>query len=717
MVPQFAVQAVADTTAGAPAMDTLFNFSDQSSSIGVNNGQTAPNYPAFGPLAVRIKLGQPLGGASTTALSLTIDQQTNNGCPMMWYSMQGYSDSNYEHADGPSIGFGNWVDASGTPTGVEYYSGIMTGAAVGNIDPADYYAFNFEACNSGVPVTIAAAPGAQYMCTQQGGPNRNYCYNSDVVGQPFMILTAPAAPHEPVVIVPGIMGSSLARVSDGKELWPDLGDMTSMSGVLSGDAYLDDIALDASGGQTVAMSTPDIVRTVTTTIAFIPIEKVFYKNLIDAFTAQGYVENKDLFVVPYDWRLDLRSQIDALSTKIDAALDASPNRKINVIAHSMGGVLVKELFADHTSPSFIDKLVLVGVPQLGSPKAFKILNYGDNLGLTLGPFDVLSSDEIKRIAQNMPAIYQLLPGDRYVNVDGGYVQDFRNGKNAVLGYAATAQLMTSDPADSRNSGLIADARTLHDRIDNEAVNAPDVYNIVGCSVPTISQFDLYDDGYIDVTRTTGDGTVPEVSAMNLADGFHNYFVLGGAAGINHTGLVTDARPLALITNIIEKGGAADSSLPQDISTSLADCVSGRMDTIEFSAHGPADLEVYDSAGKHAGLLPDGTAEATIPGSSYETIGKNVFVTVPASTSTVKAVIKKTAGTTATSTVTVKVKTKKVATYTNVPLDDASATAEVDLSGPDDENPILAIDEDGDGDVDVTSLPDEAIYAPRVCPAG
>jgi pimeloyl-ACP methyl ester carboxylesterase len=534
-----------------------------------------------------------------------------------------------------------------------------------------------------------------------------------------------STPREPVVIVPGIMGSIVTRVSDGEEVWPNIGKMASLSGILSEDSYLNDLALDAGGQPLLAMSTPDIVRTVTTTIAFVPIQKTFYGNLVDAFVSKGYTENKDLFVVPYDWRLDVRSQANALDAKIASVVAASPNGKINIVAHSMGGVFVKDYLASRADNSFLDKLVLVGVPQLGAPTAFKILNNGDNLGVALGPFDVLSSAEIKKIAQNMPSIYELLPGRRYVQIDGGYVRDFRDGKNTVLGYDETVHLMTSDPADSRNTNLLNIADAFHQGLDAQAVHASDIYNVLGCLKPTISQFNLYDDGVTDVTRTTGDGTVPEVSAMNLADGFHNYFVLGDETGIGHPELVSDPRSLTLITSIIENSTSTSGNLPQGVSTALAACAGGGSgspdasaahdDSVEFSVHGSADLNVYDAAGRHAGPLPDGTTEINIPGSSYEKMGKNIFVTVPASaTSTYKVVGRATVNSedasSTTSMVTIKAKGRKkstvqhAVTYVSVPLENASATAELDFSGFDGDL-ALKFDEDGDGNADATSSPD------------
>ncbi len=771
----------------------LYHWNDQSGAIGTDNSQAGMS---FGPLAVQIKLGQPLGGTGSTTLSLAMYQEGLSGCGIPGYILQGYSDSDYKNADGPPAEFGNWTDASGTPIASRDYAGVIAGTAAGRINPFDYYALSFNACDFGRPVSIAAAPGAIYSCTWQVG---NYCYTADVTGKPFMKLEG-GGPREPVVIVPGIAGSALARASDGEEVWPNIGKMASIGGVLSGDTYLDDLALDAQGHSTVAMSVPDILRTVTTTISFLAVQKDFYGDLIDAFVSDGYVENKDLFVAPYDWRLNIDDATGALDAKIRQAITASSDGKINIVAHSMGGVLIKQYLRDRPDSSFLDKLVLVGVPQLGAPKAFKVLNYGDNLGVAFGPFDILNSSEIKKIAQNMPSLYELLPSSRYVQVNGGYVRDFHNGSNgSVLDYDAIRRLMTSNSSDSRNAALLDAAAAFHARLDGQpvgvsnstnAASATSVYNVLGCRIPTISEFDLYDGDEVDISQTTGDGTVPEVSAMNLADGFHNYFVDGGMTGIDHGGLVADTRPVSLIVALIDDGTVTDDDLPQGISAALADCVAGWHHAsstdgtaggggtgawFAFSAHGSVDLEISDPTGLHTGIRYDGSVELGIPGSSYDAVGDNTFVTVPAlpltststslnastSTSTsiytVKVTKRKTSAavsassttgtsntsgssatsatdtsatstaatstaatsttktTAATTLATVKVKksingkTTDTATYVSVPLQNASATAELDFSGFNGDL-ALAIDNDGDGNVDATSSPTAVLTA-------
>lgn len=711
-MPRFMVRA--ETT-------FAYRFTDQSGTIGTDNWATG----VTGPLEVRIKLGQPLGGAASGTLALTLYQYSTSGCMDPAYRMQGYRDGGYQNADGPGYSFVNWTSSSGAPIALSDYSGIIVGTAAGAINPLDYYALTFDSCDASRPVTIAAAPSASYACTRLGGVGNATCYYADVIGAPFMTLTAMSA-REPVVIVPGITGSVLARTSDGKEVWPNAGEMMSVAGIGSRDSYLDELALDAQGGQPVAMSTPDIVRAATTTIAFVPVREVFYGNLIDAFVADGYAENKDLFIVPYDWRLDVREAEGALAAKIDSAVAASPTGKINIVAHSMGGVLMKDYLAHRADNSFLDKLVLAGVPQLGSPSAFKILNYGDNLGVAIGSFDILNPGEIKKISQNMPSLYQLLPSPRYADIDGGYVWDFRNGKSTMLGYGETTALMTNNPMDSRNANLLQSAAAFHQGFDTAAVNASSVYNIVGCLRPTLAQFNLYDNGVVDVVRASGDGTVPDVSAMNLADGFHNYFVRGDATGIDHRGLISDPRPLALITNIMDQGTVPDAALPEGVSAALGECTgnggapaqgagSGAEDSFEFVQNGRGELHVYDAQNRHTGPLPDGGAEQAIPGSEYETIGGNSFIIVPASSAhTYKIVSRKTASSpapdgAATSTVTLKVKGRrgsgmtKEAIYVSVPLAHASSTAELAFSNFDG-SLGLVIDSDGDGNGDGTIQP-------------
>ncbi|MDR3581896.1 MAG: hypothetical protein P4L67_01335 [Candidatus Pacebacteria bacterium] len=453
------------------------------------------------------------------------------------------------------------------------------------------------------------------------------------------IYGTPSAPaetqREPVVIVPGMLGSRLDKVSDGQEVWPDANAM-----LLSGsDSYLDDLSLSRSGAQISGMEmTPsDIIRTVTTSIPFSGQD--FYGPLLDSLVSMGYREGTDLFVAPYDWRLDIASSAASIDPVIRNAIAHSPDGKIDIVAHSMGGLVIRDYLSHTADTSFVNKLVLAGIPQLGAPQMFKALEYGDDLGFHVGPFELLDPAEVKSISQNMPAAYELLPSRRYDTVQGGYVTDNRNGDHTVLDFGHINEFLLSSSTDPRNPMLLAQADLFHVTQDGAATNAPEVYNIVGCQNPSTAYgFVLGDGGDADIVRGAGDGTVPVFSAMNLANDYRNYFSLYSENGVDHAGLVRDRRPIALIDAIL---GNATSTLdlnPLGISTSTQDCLQGRSQfhgatTIEISAYGAIALNVYDSEGRHSGpsdASEDGTSDLQIPGSDYQTIGENSFILLPAS---------------------------------------------------------------------------------------
>jgi len=431
------------------------------------------------------------------------------------------------------------------------------------------------------------------------------------------------APKEPVVFIPGIVGSRLVRASDGKEIWPDVGDML----LSPSDDYLDDLALASDGSQ---ISGKEMVASsIIDKESVLGISASFYAPILQALENDGYSSGTNLFTFPYDWRLGVRNAAAALANTVTAARAASPDGKISIVAHSMGGLVLKEYLAELSDDSFVDKAILLGDPQLGAPLAFKDLNYGDNLGFQIPVLnlDVLNHAEVKKIAQNMPGVYDLLPPRAYINDDGGYVQDFRNGASTVLDFDATNRAMLADPLDSRNGNLINAADALHGSIDGAPVNASDVYNIMGCSEPTISGYRLYDNGVVDVTRSDGDGIVPLVSAMDRADGFRNYFISGAKTGITHTDLVSDMRVASLVTAILD-GKESSFTLPDGFLTSSALCFDGGS-SVEFSAHGAGGLMVQNGAGQSTGDNASGTVDLGIPDGTYESIGDNYFITVPA----------------------------------------------------------------------------------------
>ncbi|MBU6500559.1 MAG: PxKF domain-containing protein [Patescibacteria group bacterium] len=426
--------------------------------------------------------------------------------------------------------------------------------------------------------------------------------------------------REPVVIVPGIMGSYLNRVSNGEEVWPNVTKMLGLS-----DTYLDDLRLSSSGKEIFGkeMNAPAVIEEVA--ILGVPVKTV-YKNLIQDLS--GYTLNTNLFVVPYDWRLDIHSQIDKLDQVVNRAIKNSPNGKINIIAHSMGGLLAKDYISETPTSSFLDKVIFLGTPNLGAPLAAKILNYGDDLNFKIIKNNkltsILNEGEIKKISQNMPAVYELLPSRNYFSTVNSYIADFNPlGQDNFLDYNATEQFLSGQ---GRNSGLLARADTFHEQ-DTTLVNAPKVYNIVGCqNYNTIGGYLIYPHGRYDLGYISGDGTVPLGSAVSIPNTTLTYYAPFGTTGIDHMGLAGDSNVLNIIQGILKDNPLSSSGNVTEDGTT---CVQGSPDAIIFETHSPVSLNVYDHEGNHLGPTASGTTEFGITGASYYTIEHNSFARVPA----------------------------------------------------------------------------------------
>ncbi|OGY61042.1 MAG: hypothetical protein A3I33_01325 [Candidatus Colwellbacteria bacterium RIFCSPLOWO2_02_FULL_45_11] len=452
------------------------------------------------------------------------------------------------------------------------------------------------------------------------GVNGNFVGDS-VVKDAFFILGS-ESDLTPVIIVPGIMGSRLNRVSDGEEVWPDAQTMFDSES----DEHLDELALNISGKERAGkeMDPESIIDSEEIVIAGpISVERIAYGNLINNFIDQGYEEDVNLFLAPYDWRLDIHDEINRFGGNVSEAVASSPTGKINIVAHSMGGLLVREYLSNFSDTSFVDKLIIAGVPQLGAPKAFKAIMYGDNMGFVFPGRDILNPERIQTISQDMPGVYELLPSRRYVQVNGGYVHDFRSGGSDILDYDETEQLLEDN---AKNSTILGIADGFHSPLDGKSFNAQNVYNIIGCERgETFGAFRIYDDK-VEITPVDGDGTVPLTSAINLSSEYTNYFIPGS----KHMGIIRDEEPLELINNIL--GGNPDI-VPDGVETTNQECFNPEdqsrvVETLQVSTHSPVELHVYDMAGNHLGPNVDGDIDLQIPGGDYETIGHNNFAILP-----------------------------------------------------------------------------------------
>ena len=430
----------------------------------------------------------------------------------------------------------------------------------------------------------------------------------------------------PVLIVPGLIGTEL---KDGGELlWADVGRMFSDIG----DNFLDGLFLNSNLQSVNNISISNVLSAKVVG----PFKSDYTDGLITEFKSQGYIENETLFTFPYDWRYGAsgkysnnKTNADLLAEKIQAILQQTGAQKVDIIAHSMGGLIVKQYVVSHIADNHINKAVFVGVPNTGAPKSVKTLLEGDNLGMFF-----VSQNEIKKISENMPAIYDLLPSQQYYNTKGSYIKVIDQGllgaTSKDLTYSETKTFLAND--NNLNITAVSNADNLHTQsFDNFDLRTAgiDLYAIDGCKAGTLGNITQVKStsilGQPQITyqkpkMVPGDGTVPLESATNLPiDSAKKFYALKG----EHSKMMSQDGTRQQIVNILAASTlTVDSSL---ISQDIGEC---KLNGKAISVFSPVDIYVTDQDGKKLGLAEDGSIFNEIPNADFQIWGTHKFLYLP-----------------------------------------------------------------------------------------
>ena len=516
----------------------------------------------------------------------------------------------------------------------------------------------------------------------------------------------------PVIFVPGIEGSALKErglILD-LEIWPD--PITYIADPL--DLQLGKLKMDENGDSINDIFAADAIRKVLT--------HDFYGGLIDYLKINGYEENKNLFIFPYDWRLDIDfvagdkficKSTTTLKCLIDEVKRETGSDKVDIIAHSMGGLVVKD-YAYKFGQDSIGKFINIATPHLGAPKVAKILQYGDNLGFDIFGLGVFgfNSEAIKEISLQMPSMYQLLPSQEYFNIpDSGYGYYLYND-SSVGGASLKGELNYDNSLSYLSAGnnkitkyFTDKNNALHSAIDN--VKIDNSYNISGCGIATIGNIKslgkkaFFWDKY-DMDPVDGDGTVPLRSADYYGDNDKKYYLLGKThSQIPGASEVKDFIYLTL-NNQEDRYPFSESKVFKKDDSLCA--ISGEF----IGYHCPVDMHIYDDQGNHTGPVENGDIENNIPGVQYDIIDGNKFAFLPAGgnyrvtgeavgTGTLEVVIRKVENNRS-------VETKY---FNSIPLPSTAVRTEINLISGQDISDIK-IDENGDGFFEEQKSPDTVL---------
>lgn len=288
----------------------------------------------------------------------------------------------------------------------------------------------------------------------------------------------PSRSRQPVVFVPGIMGSELWL--GGERVWPNVKRIFTDPDILR---LPEKHPMDPRG----------IIRELVVIPNLIELEQ--YDPLLSYLQEDlGYQIGTDLLEFPYDWRQSLENSAQLLAKAIDEWKVTPP---ITLIAHSMGCLVSRYYVEMLGGKRKIGRLILMGGPHQGAPAALTNLLAGPDLL----PFGLLG-DRLRHVIATFPSAYHLLPAYPCVFDQAGTPLEL----NANVSWL-------SDP----QRPLLQAARDFRHQLGMQS-SVPTVC-IFGYDVKTITRVAVDRDdqgkwGRVSLsTDSHGDGTVPQNSTV------------------------------------------------------------------------------------------------------------------------------------------------------------------------------------------------------------
>ena len=367
---------------------------------------------------------------------------------------------------------------------------------------------------------------------------------------------------ERVLILPGIMGSKLGYPRLFGVIWAD------PAKILLG--RLAELALTpgarAPGGRIEPMG----------------VILLAYLTLKLRLRADGF----DADFWPYDWRTSIAGAGKAL-----AAVIAKENRDVQIVAHSMGGLVARAALAHVGAP--LKRIVMLGTPNAGS---FAPVQAFRGVGGTVPLLDRIdlhhSAAELARIFGTFPGLMEMMPAPRTSATD---LFDLANWP--MLGERPSA-------------ALLAGAKRVQDTLPHGR-SGVDMVLIAGIGQETVVDARLADGAGSEFAYTLsgeGDGTVPLRCA--LLPGATTYYVPGEHGSLPGRPDIQKALPSILATGRTEmlstqpRRAAAperivrESELVRDVSPmapSLPSLADQRLLLAEFAAPAETGAMAADDA--------------------------------------------------------------------------------------------------------------------------
>lgn len=473
-----------------------------------------------------------------------------------------------------------------------------------------------------------------------------------------------------VLFIPGVEGSRLYQKQNGveKQLWePRLNSNTNK------------LFLNPNGtSKEAGVYTKDVIGKTNIFNGGRFDESVYgeFMDMLNGIVSQGTIQ--EWKPLPYDWRFDASSTVggvsgDDIERIVEALASSSKTHKVTIIAHSNGGLVAKALVArlqKEGKTGLVDQLILVAVPEYGTPLTVASLLHGD--GQSMGYGFVLNKQTARTLSQYMQTAYALLPSNKFINSAVDPLITFAKNISwpAIKTYdtlrsflvagdgSRTASEATSpqyglesvkNPLNTSwplilSSSLLDAAKTVHQGLD--AWSAPagvKVTSVIGTNIATVSGISYTLPPCVDRNRlfknaqnfsgigsllfptcsfnivnrealisTNGDGTV---MAGSIADRNGDVYIVDLKsvntkvdANYRHGNILNSSTVQTLLQQILRRvaSTSTQASLPEFVSSSASGITPGSR-IYTYTVHSPVTIVATDAKGRQTGIFSNSSS--------------------------------------------------------------------------------------------------------------
>ena len=354
-----------------------------------------------------------------------------------------------------------------------------------------------------------------------------------------------------------------------------------------------------------------------------------YNELLETLDENKYAIGENLFPFPYEWHYSNVESAKLLKTRVDEIKVQTKWPKVDIVAHSMGGLIAREYIGTLNGGSNIDQLITLGTPHDGSPESYLTWEGGGFTGfkgLFLKKIFQQEAEEkgyanIFEYIRQAPilSVRELLPIYSYLrDKDDGSLRTYpdlypintflQNLKTSTNINRLAPVTFTNIVGKTNDSETIEEIRV--EKASIELLNNPEAIVLWGHGKP--DGYDSFFGGDRGLELGSGDGTVPIESAQNItADEIIEL-------QSSHGDLPSDAAK-TVVKVLTGSDALSDPGLIYLMDSLLL--------IMPFS---PIDIQIVSPSGKRVGKnFETGGMYDEIPGAYYTGYDtQNEFITVP-----------------------------------------------------------------------------------------